>query len=306
MSNNTKKADNILIVIAGATATGKTATAVTLAQHLECDIISADSRQVYKEISIGTAKPGKEEMQGVKHHFIDHISIFENYDAGIYEKEVIEFLNRYFKNTNIAILCGGTGMYIEAVLHGLDEFPLVPAEIRDKYIFLHKNKGLEYLREELKQKDKKYYDMVDIHNPHRLIRALSVIDFTGKKFSDFLRGKAKKRNFRYIPVRLELPRDILYEKINNRVDIMIKNGLIEEARSLYQHKHLKALQTVGYKELFDYFEGKTTKNEAIDLIKRNTRRYAKRQITWFKNRGDWTAFHPGNIGEILHFIEKII
>ena len=299
--------DNILIVITGATAVGKTSVSIELAKKLHCDIISADSRQIYKEMNTGTAKPALEEMQGVPHHFIDHVSIFDNYDAGIYEKEVIDFLEHYYNNTsNTAILCGGTGMYIEAVTRGLDEFPDIPAEIKNKYTDIFNTKGLEHLQEELKNKDKEYYNKVDIYNPHRLIRALSVIDFTGKKFSHFLKGKSKKRNFITVFIRLDLPRDILYQRINTRVDDMVNAGLIDEARTLYPHRKLKALQTVGYKELFDFFDGKISETEAIELIKRNTRRYAKRQITWFGNRGSWNVFSPFQIQEIMRFVEKNI
>ena len=304
MSKEKKIKDNILIVIAGATATGKTSIAVKLAKNLRCDVISADSRQIYKEMSIGTAKPSKDEMADVKHHFIDHVSIFDSYNAGIYEKEVIEFLEQYYTNNQIAILCGGTGLYIEAVLNGLDKFPDIPDKIQQKYNNIYKERGLEYLQDELKRKDKKYFDTVDVYNPHRLIRALSVIDHTGNKFSDFLKSKSKKRNFRSVNIRLDLPRDLLYQRINNRVDIMIKRGLEQEALSLYPFREQKALQTVGYKELFEYFDGKISLDEAIELIKRNSRRYAKRQITWFNNRGKWTAFDPGEIREILHFIDK--
>jgi len=299
---NKDKHKKILIVIAGPTASGKTSIAIELAKKLGAEIISADSRQVYKEMSIGTAKPTVKEMQGIPHHFIGNVSIKEKYDVGIYEREVLGFLEKYYQKNKYAILVGGTGLYINAVLYGLDKFPDVDEEVKLKLIEEYHEKGIEYLQNELKKVDLKYYSTVDKNNAHRMIRALSVYRQSGMPYSSFLDKIKPKREFEPIKILLDTPREILYQRINDRVDDMLKQGLEYEARDLYRFKHLKALQTVGYKELFKYFDGNLAREEAIDLLKQNTRRYAKRQMTWFRNKGEWNVFDSKNVEEIFDFI----
>ncbi len=301
---NKDKHKKLLIVIAGPTASGKTSLAIELAKKLKAEIISADSRQVYKEMSIGTAKPTINEMQGVPHHFIGNVSIKEKYDVGIYEREVLGFLEKYYQKNEYAILVGGTGLYINAVLYGLDKFPDVDEEVKLKLNEEYQEKGIEHLQNELKEVDFDYYDSVDKNNAHRLIRALSVYRQSGSPYSSFLDKTRPKREFEPIKILLDTPREVLYQRINDRVDDMLIEGLEEEAGDLYQFKHLKALQTVGYKELFKYFDGDITKEEAIDLLKQNTRRYAKRQMTWFRNKGKWNVFDAKNTDEIYDFIIK--
>ena len=301
-----KLRNKTIIVIAGPTAVGKTSVSIKLAKKMNCDIISADSRQVYIEMNIGTAKPDEVEMQGVKHHFINNVSVVSNYDVGIYERGVNSFLKRYFEDNDIVILTGGTGFYIEAIIKGLDDFPDIDTEIKSGLIDLYENEGISTLQKMLKESDPDYYKIVDINNPHRLIRALSVFKQTSVPFSKFLKKKNNDLSYDTLNILLQLPRDILYERINKRVDIMIKTGLIEEAEQLYDYKNLKALNTVGYKEFFDYFDNKISLEEAINLIKRNSRRYAKRQMTWFNNRGKWNVYSSGDFDEIYEFVNKTL
>ncbi len=293
-----------LIVIAGPTAVGKTAISIQLAKQLQCDIISADSRQVYKELSIGTAKVSEEEMQGVKHHFLDFKSIKEPYNAGMYEKEVLSFLNKYFKTNNVIIMCGGTGMYIDAVCKGMDEFEPVDERLRTSINESYKQKGITWLQEEVKRLDPTFFGIVDQQNPARLTRALEVCLSTGKPYSEQRKGIAKQREFETIKILLNDNRATLYDRINKRVDIMISQGLLQEAKEVYPARANKALSTVGYKELFDYFDEKYDLGRAVDLIKQNSRRYAKRQLTWFNNDGEYTSFAPTQVNEILEHIIK--
>ena len=299
---NKELKNKTIIVIAGPTAVGKTSVAIELAKKLNCDIMSADSRQVYIEMNIGTAKPDDIEMQGVKHHFINNVSIVSHYDVGMYERGVNSFLKKYFEDNDIVILTGGTGLYIEAVIRGLDDFPDIDKKIKSGLVDIYEKEGIGTLQKMLKDNDPVYFEKVDINNPHRLIRALSVIEQTGIPFSKFLNKKNNDFKYNTLNILLQLPRDILYERINKRVDAMIEKGLIEEARQLYEYKNLKALNTVGYKELFDYFDNKISQEEAINLIKRNTRRYAKRQMTWFNNRGNWNVFSRGDFDKIYKFV----
>ena len=293
---------NILIVIAGATASGKTSLSIELAKLLNAEIISADSRQVYKEMNIGTAKPTIEEMSGIPHHFIGNVSIHDKYDVGIYEQEVLAFLDNYFQTNKYAVLVGGTGLYIDAVIYGLDKFPEVDIKIKNQIQQEFDEYGIEHLQKELEEKDVDYFRTVDLNNSHRLIRALSVIRQSSKPYSSFLNKNNISRNFDIIKILLEWPREKLYSRINERVDIMIDQGLEKEAGDLFLYKDLKALQTVGYKELFEYFEGKISRDSAIELLKRNTRRYAKRQMTWFRNKGQWNSFAAGDFDKIFDFI----
>lgn len=295
-----------LIIIAGPTAVGKTALSIQLAKHYMCPVISADSRQFYKEMSIGTAKPSIEEMEGIAHYFIDNKSIDDVYNIGEYEKEAIELIEKLFLEHDTLILVGGSGLYINAILNGLDEFEEIPTDIRENLIKQYNEKGISFLQEELKQKDFKYYEEVDTNNPQRMMRALEVCIFKGKPFSEYRTKVKKTRNFNSIPILINTSRAILYDRINKRVDEMISSGLVEEVKSLHHKNQLNALNTVGYKELFSYLENKISLQEAIDLIKQNSRRYAKRQLTWFNHQGDFETFEPSEIEKIKSYINIII
>ena len=292
-----------LIVIGGPTASGKTATAIEIAKYFESEIISADSRQFYREMNIGTAKPTTEEQSIVPHHFINSLSIGEQYTVGDFERDAISLLNHLFKNNKYAVMTGGSGLFIKAVCEGMDEFPHVPQEIKNKLESEYRMNGISPLQEELQAKDPLYFTSIDINNPHRLLRALSVIRASGRPFSSFRTNYKVNRPFETIYILLDLDRETLYQRINERVDKMIEQGQLEEAKRLVSQKHLNALQTVGYQELFDHFDGKTSLAEAIELIKQNTRRYAKRQMTWFRRDLHWTRFSPSEIAKMLDFIK---
>lgn len=296
----------LLICIVGPTAIGKTALSIKVAEHFSCDIISADSRQFYKEMTIGTAVPNKEELETVKHHFIQDRSILNPYSVGDFEKDAIKKLDDLFKKNATAVMVGGSGLYIEAVVKGLDEFPLVPQYIREVLNRDFQEKGIEYLQNELQEKDAEYFNKVDLNNHHRIIRALEICRSQNKAYSSFLNSKPKLRAFKTIYIGLEAPREVVYDRINRRVDQMITDGLIEEAKNLFIHKNKNALQTVGYKEVFDFMEGIATKEEAILNIKKNTRRFAKRQGTWFrKNKNiNWFNYKTSTL-EIFNYIERI-
>ncbi|MBC8756183.1 tRNA (adenosine(37)-N6)-dimethylallyltransferase MiaA [Kordia sp. YSTF-M3] len=271
-----------LISIVGATAIGKTALSIQLANHFNTAIISCDSRQFFKEMTIGTAVPSKEELSAAEHHFIQHISIFDSYNVGQFEKDAIEKLHELFQQHDIVIMVGGSGLYVDAVLKGLDEFPKVDPKIREDLNQQLETDGIESLQQQLLQLDPTYYERVALGNPHRLIRALEICIGSGKPYSSFLKDKTADRNFTAIKVGLTADRPIMYNRINQRVDIMMEEGLLEEAKALYPHKALNALQTVGYRELFEYLDGNYTLDFAISEIKKNTRRFAKRQGTWFR------------------------
>ncbi len=295
----------LLICVVGPTAIGKTALAIKLAQEFSTEIISADSRQFYKEMTIGTAVPSTEELNTIKHHFIQNKSIFDDYSVGDFERDCIAFLNDFFKRKQITIMVSGSGLYVDAVVRGLDNFPEIPSEIREKLNEEIKEHGIKKLQNELKEVDPSYFEKVDIQNPHRLIRALEVFRATGTPFSTFLKKESLQRNFETIFIGLTAERETIYNRINLRVDKMIEDGLIEEAKSLYIHKERNALQTVGYRELFEYLEGKLSKEEAISEIKKNTRRFAKRQNTWFKKNqaSHWFDFET-ETSEITDFIKE--
>lgn len=295
-----------LIVIAGPTAVGKTALSIELAKFYGCPVISADSRQFYREMSIGTAKPLEEELQDVPHYFIDNISIHDTYNVGQYERDAIELIETLFKDHEQLILVGGSGLYINAVLNGVDEFEEIPAEIRESIIKNYREKGLAYLQEELKQRDETYYNQVDLNNPQRLIRALEVCIHTQKPYSTFRKKENKERSFEAIPILINTSREVLYDRINQRVDIMVQKGLLEEVKRLYPYKSLNALNTVGYKELFEYMDGNRSLEEAISLIKQNSRRYAKRQLTWFSHQGDFEPFELGDLEKIKAYLDIVI
>lgn len=295
-----------LIIIAGPTAVGKTALSIELAKHFGCPVISADSRQFYKEMCIGTAKPSHEEMQGIPHNFIDHISIHETYNVGQFERDAIECIEKLFNEHDTLILVGGSGLYINAVMNGVDEFEEIPTAIRENLIKDYEEKGLTFLQEELKAKDEVYYNQVDLNNPQRIMRALEVCIHSQKPYSGFRKKEKKERSFSTINLLINTTREALYSKINQRVDVMMAHGLLEEVKQLYPFKHLNALNTVGYKELFDFIEGKTSLEEATNLIKQNTRRYAKRQLTWFNHQGEFETFEPTELEKIKAYLDIVI
>jgi tRNA dimethylallyltransferase len=279
--------NKILICIGGPTASGKTALAIQLAEKYHTEILSVDSRQFYREMNIGTAKPTQEEQDRVPHHFINHVSIHDPYDIGLFEKESMTLLEDRFKHHDILIAVGGSGLYFKAMLEGIDTFPPVSPDILVQLQKEYLEKGIDYLKGQLQEVDPNYFQIVDQHNPVRLIRAISIYRETGLPFSSFRTGKKVKRFFESQCFYLSPPRAILYERINDRVDKMVEDGLIDEVRSLQEFKELKALQTVGYTELFKYFSNEYEIKEAILKIKQHTRQYAKRQLTWFNNAENW-------------------
>ncbi|MDP4699614.1 MAG: tRNA (adenosine(37)-N6)-dimethylallyltransferase MiaA [Saprospiraceae bacterium] len=279
--------NKILICIGGPTASGKTTLAIQLAEKYHTEILSVDSRQFYREMNIGTAKPTQEEQDKVPHHFINHVSIHDPYDIGLFEKESMTLLEDRFKHHDILIAVGGSGLYFKAMLEGIDTFPPVSPDILVQLQKEYLEKGIDYLKGQLQEVDPNYFQIVDQHNPVRLIRAISIYRETGLPFSSFRTGKKVKRFFESQCFYLSPPRAILYERINDRVDKMVEDGLIDEVRSLQEFKELKALQTVGYTELFKYFSNEYEIKEAILKIKQHTRQYAKRQLTWFNNAENW-------------------
>jgi tRNA dimethylallyltransferase len=295
-----------LLIICGPTAVGKTALSIELAKYYGTEIISADSRQLYTEMSIGTAKPTLEEMQGIPHHLVDCLSVQQNYNAGDYERDVLKTLNELFTRHNLVIMCGGTGLYIDAVCKGFDEGlesdEAIKQQITEQYTLL----GLNWLQEQVKELDIDFYGQADIQNPQRLMRALEVCKVTGKPYSSFRKNVAVERDFNVIKVFITEEREILYQRINQRVDKMMQDGLLKEAQTLYAYRYLNALNTVGYKELFGYFDQQTSLEKAVELIKQHTRNYAKRQITWFKNDMDCMAFYPSEIEKIIAFTDIIL
>jgi len=271
-----------LISIVGPTAIGKTALSIKLAQHFKTEIISADSRQFFKEMSIGTAAPSKEELEAAKHYFIHHKSIHEDYNVGAFEIDAIKVINQLFLVHDIVVMVGGSGLYVDAITNGLDDFPKVDSSIRTQLNKDLETKGITYLQEQLKLLDIKSYHSIAIENPHRVIRSLEICIGTGKPYSSYLNKNETKRDFNTITLGLTADRTIIYNRINQRVDLMIQEGLLHEAKTLFEFKSLNALNTVGYKELFNYFEGEWALDFAISEIKKNTRRFAKRQLTWFR------------------------
>ncbi len=296
--------NKLLVIIAGPTGVGKTEVAIQLAQKYRSVIISADSRQVYKELAIGVGRPSPDQLAAVKHHFVGHLTIHEPYTASRYAKEVHSALDRLFADHDVVFLAGGTGLYIKAVIEGFDDIPEVPASVFQTWLDLWKKEGTEHLWKKLNGLDPDYAKKVDASNHTRLIRALSVIDATGKTFSSFLKGKKVPLSFKVLPIALELPREELYAKIDRRVGQMIEDGWLEEAKTLYPQRQLQALQTVGYKELFSYFDGNLSIAEAIHAIQQATRRYAKRQRTWWRNQGNWITIHPTDIDHIKNLIDQ--
>jgi len=295
----------ILISVVGPTAIGKTKLAIALAQHYKTEIISADSRQFFKEMCIGTAVPSNEELAAAPHHFIKHNSIFESYSVGDFEKEAIKKLSKLFTKKEVVIMVGGSGLYVDAVTKGLDHFPTVNPNIRLQLNTTLETEGIEALQQQLKELDSNYYLKVDLENPHRIIRALEICIGSGKPYSSFLNKDKGKRPFKVLTIGINADREIIYDRINQRVNIMVSDGLLAEAKALLPHKALNALQTVGYRELFNHFDGEWTLDFAVSEIKKNTRRFAKRQLTWFKKNENtlWVSFDD-NIYDIIHQTEK--
>ncbi|MFN8283120.1 MAG: tRNA (adenosine(37)-N6)-dimethylallyltransferase MiaA [Chitinophagales bacterium] len=295
-----------LIIIAGPTAVGKTSTAIQVAKHLDTEIISADSRQIFQELNIGVARPSEEELAEVKHYFIANKSIEQYFSAGEYEREVIALLDDLFKTKDVVILCGGTGFYINAILNGFDEIPQIDEKIRANLNQQFKDFGIKPLQQQLKELDEETFNTIDIHNTQRVIRALEVCIGTGNKFSSYKKKNEVVRNFVPVKIGLNLSKEQLHLNINHRVDEMMQHGFLEEAKSVMNYRDHNALQTVGYKELFDFIDGKTTLNEAVDLIKLHTRQYAKRQLTFFNKHNDYKWFEPKQIKELIQYISNAI
>jgi len=293
-----------LIIVAGPTAIGKTDLAIRLAKHYNTEIINADSRQIYREMTVGTAIPSFEQQAGVKHHFINHLSIHDYYNASQFELEVVELLERLLQKHDAVVMTGGSGMYINAVCNGIDDIPAVNPRVRERIHQEFKLIGLEGIRSKLRHADPDYYDKVDLNNPKRIMKALEIAEITGRPYSSFLTGKSKPRNFSIIKIGLDLPRQELHNLINARVDNMILQGLLEEATGLYPNRHLNALNTVGYKEIFDFLDGRCSFDESIEMIKGHTRQYARRQLTWFRKDKDMQWFRPDEIDAILACLHK--
>ncbi len=291
--------ENTLVIILGPTASGKTGLAVKAAKWLDTEIISADSRQFYSELMIGTAKPSPGQLSEVKHHFIGHISIKDKYDIFRFEQDAIRLLNVLFLKHDSVIMCGGSGLYIDAVCHGIDEQPGNDPAIRHLLKEEYKAGGIHYLQKELLRLDPDYYRQVDLSNPNRLMRAVEVCLITGKPYSSYRKGHRKQRDFNIVKFGIDLPREELVNRINERTDNMMFCGLLEEAKEFYPCRHLNALNTVGYKELFEYLDGKYSLEEAVEKIKANTRRYAKRQMTWFRKDPEIKWIPPGSFSPVV-------
>ena len=290
------------MVVAGPTAVGKTDVAITLARNFDTEILSADSRQFYNEMSIGTAKPDAQQLSEVKHHFIGQLSIHDYYNVSRFENDALALLDKLFETHNIVFVAGGSGLYIDALCNGIDDFPDPAPELRTFLKGIYQDEGLAKLQQMLLENDPEYYSTVDINNPNRLLRALEVCLTTGKKFSEQRLNNQKNRDFNIIKIALNLPRPQLFDRIERRVDQMIENGLVDEVKSLLPYRHLNALNTVGYKEIFQYLDSEITLDQAVTNIKTNTRRYAKRQLTWFNRTDGYAWFEPTQLPAINDFI----
>ena len=293
-----------LIVLTGPTAVGKTAVSLDIAKHFGIPVINADSRQIFKELKIGTARPTEEEMQEVKHYFVGTLGIEDYYSASLYEQQVLELLDKEFQSHDYALLSGGSMMYIDAVCDGIDDIPTIDDNTRALMKQRLKDEGLEALVEELKRLDPEYYEIVDRQNPRRVVHALEICVMTGQTYTSFRKRSKKERPFRIIKIGLDRPREELYNRINARVDQMMSDGLFDEVKQLYPKKELNALNTVGYKELFDYLDGRWPLEEAVERIKGNTRRYARKQLTWYKKDEQIRWFHPDDKQAIINYISK--
>ena len=295
-----------LIVILGPTGVGKTDLSINIAKHFNTVISSSDSRQVYREMSIGTAVPEKEQLAAVKHHFIHTHSIHDYFSSWECEKQTIELLSELYQEKNEVLLVGGSMMYIDAVCNGIDEIPTIDPDLRQEVFARYEKDGLESMKMQLKQLDPVFYNQVDLKNAKRVIHAVEICLMTGKPYSELRTNSRKKRDFKIIKIGLNRDRAELYERINTRVDQMIEEGLIDEAKSIFEYRHYNSLNTVGYKELFEHFEGNISLEKAIELIKRNSRRYAKRQLSWFRRDEEIQWFHPDQQKEVLQHIEDKI
>lgn len=295
-----------LIVILGPTGVGKTDLSIKIAKHFHTEISSSDSRQVYREMRIGTAVPEPEQLSAVKHHFIHTHSIHDYFSSWECEKQTIELLDKLFTDKNEVLLVGGSMMYIDAVCNGIDEIPTIDPDLRKEVFETYEKEGLEYMRMQLKQLDPVFYNQVDLKNAKRVIHAVEVCLMAGKPYSELRTNSKKERNFNIVKIGLNREREELYERINKRVDMMIEEGLVEEAKSVFEYRHYNSLNTVGYKELFEHFEGSISLEKAIELIKRNSRRYAKRQLSWFRRDKEIQWFHPDQETEVMEFLKKSI
>ncbi len=297
---------NFLIVLVGPTGVGKTDISIDIARYFKSEIISADSRQFFREMKIGTAVPTEQQLKTIKHYFIGFLSIKDYYSSSLFERDVLELLPKLFSKNNIILMSGGSGMYIDSVCNGIDDIPDVDPDVREKYIDQYNAEGIEGLRVTLKLLDPEHYANVDLKNYKRIIRALEICDTAGRPYSSFLKKQKRERDFVIIKIGLERPREDLYKRINSRVDNMVAMGLKNEAKQLYEFRNLNALKSVGYREFFDVFEGNISEEKAIELIKRNSRRYAKRQLTWWGKDKDIKWLNPEHTQEIIQFIENEI
>lgn len=295
-----------VIVVAGPTGVGKTAVAIQLASHFHAEIISADSRQCFKELSIGVARPSAKELKEVTHHFIASHSVQEEVNAVVFEEYALKKANQLFKKHDVIIMAGGTGLYIKAFCEGMDDIPAINPEIRSNIVEQYELKGIEWLQEEIQKKDPEFYHAGEIKNPQRIMRALEVIESTGQSILSFRKGKKAERDFNIIKIALELPKEELHRNINTRVDKMIEAGLVDEVKRVAAFRQLNALQTVGYTEIFDYLDNKISLEQASELIKKNTRQYAKRQLTWFRKDKAFQWFNPFSKEQIISFAEKSV
>lgn len=296
--------DKTLLVLAGPTAIGKTASGILLADHFSTEIISADSRQIYRETSIGTAVPSPEELGQLKHHFIQSTSLEDPYNASRYEQDALQKLESLFKKHDIILMVGGSGLYIDAVCSGIDDLPSADPVLRASLLKIFEEEGLDPLTKQLKELDPISYQKLDLKNHMRVLKALEVSIQTGKPYSAFLSGPRKKRPFKILRVALDMEREELYSRINQRVDLMMEAGLLEEVESVIQFRHLTAMKTVGYRELFSYLDGKNSLEEAVDLIKRHTRKFARKQLTWFRKGNLYQWYHPNQTEEIAEWVKK--
>ncbi len=294
-----------LVVIVGPTGIGKTGVSINLAKLFSTEIISADSRQFYRELKIGTASPTKKQLKEIQHRFVGHLSIHDYYNASMFEQDVIRLLEKLFEENRIVIMTGGSGLYIEAVCSGIDELPTINTDIRKTVLKRYEKEGIEGIRMQLKKIDPAYYAKVDLKNPARIMKALEVQLITGRNYSSFLTHSKKERWFKIHKIGLDMPRDKLYDRINNRVDRMIEMGLVDEAKPFVEFRELNALNTVGYKEIFDHLEEQIPLENAVELIKRNTRKYARRQLTWFRKDKTTKWFHPDEVETMIQYIQQV-